>query len=51
VPPTLAANRYNPIPQHRPRAGPALAANDHPIDIRQIDLAQVLRNAFAATRR
>src|SRR5271165_5960785 len=46
VPPTLVANRYNPIPQHRPRTRSAFTADDHPINISQVDLAQVLEQRF-----
>ena len=39
----LTANRDDPVSQHRACAYAALAADDHPMNVRQVNRAQVLQ--------
>ena len=40
---TLATDVDDPVSKHRPRAGAALAADDHPVDAAEVEWSQVFQ--------
>lgn len=44
--PALIADRSDPLPSHRSRAGTALAADNDPVDVAQVDASNILKQRF-----